>query len=100
MANLIWSDVAISDLESIYDYIARDSHQYARHQVERIHQSKERLLQFPESGRHIPEFPHLPHREVIIDNYRVIYRYIGDIETVLIVTVVHGRQMLSGSNLL
>ena len=100
MANLIWSDVAISDLESIYDYIARDSHQYARHQVERIHQSKERLLQFPESGRHIPEFPHLPHREVIIDNYRVIYRYIGDIETVLIVTVVHERQMLSGANLL
>jgi plasmid stabilization system protein ParE len=69
MAELIWGDAAVSDLESIYDYIARDSHQYARHQVERIHQSAERLLQFPESGRHIPEFPHLPHREVIIDNF-------------------------------
>ena len=32
MAELIWGEVAISDLESIFDYIARDSHQYARHQ--------------------------------------------------------------------
>ncbi len=95
MAKLIWGDAAISDLESIYDYIARDSHEYARHQAERIYQSAERLIQFPESGRHIPEFPHLPHREIIIDNYRVIYRYSGDTETVLIVTVVHGRRMLS-----
>jgi plasmid stabilization system protein ParE len=29
MAELIWGEVAISDLESTFDYIARDSHQYA-----------------------------------------------------------------------
>jgi plasmid stabilization system protein ParE len=95
MAELIWGDVAVSDLEGIYDYIARDSHQYARHQVERITQSTERLRQFPESGRHVPEFPHLPHREVLIDNYRVIYRYASERKTVLIITVVHGRRLLT-----
>ncbi len=99
MAELIWGDVALLDLESIYDFIARDSHQYARHQVERIQQTALRLRQFPESGRHVPEFPHLPYREIIIDNYRVIYRYRADSETVLIVTVVHGRRLLSEETL-
>ena len=60
MGELIWGDVAISDLESIHDYIARDSHQYAKHQVERIYHSTERLRRFPESGRRVPEFSHLP----------------------------------------
>jgi plasmid stabilization system protein ParE len=95
MAELIWGEGAVSDLEGIYDYIARDSHQYARHQVERIYQSTESLRQFPESGRHVPEFPHLPHREVLIDNYRVIYRYASERKTVLIITVVHGRRLLT-----
>jgi toxin ParE1/3/4 len=58
MAELIWGEVALADLEGIYDYIARDSHQYARHQLERIHQVAERLRHSPESGRPIPEFPH------------------------------------------
>ena len=99
MAKLIWGDVAVSDLEGIYDYIARDSHQYAKHQIERIYQSTERLRQFPESGRTVPEFPHLPHREVIVDNYRVIYRHATDSDRVLIVTVVHGRRLLAENNL-
>jgi toxin ParE1/3/4 len=99
MAELIWGVEAVSDLEYIYDFIARDSHHYAKHQVERIYQSTERLRQFPESGRHVPEFPHLPHREVIIDNYRVIYRYVPESNDVLIVTVVHGRRLLTESTL-
>jgi toxin ParE1/3/4 len=99
MAELIWGDVAVSDLEGIYDYIARDSHHYAKHQAERIYHSTERLRQFPESGRRVPEFPHLPHREVIVDNYRVVYRYAADIATVLILTVVHGRRLLTEDSL-
>lgn len=47
------------------------------------------------SGRHVPEFSHLPHREIIVDNYRVLYRYRAVSDTVLIVTVVHGRRLLS-----
>ncbi|MGA1795884.1 MAG: type II toxin-antitoxin system RelE/ParE family toxin [bacterium] len=99
MAELIWGGVAISDLECIYDYIARDSHHYARHQIERISHSVERLRQFPESGRRLPEFPYLPHREVLIDNYRVIYRYAADSDRVFIVTVAHGHRLLEKSSL-
>jgi len=52
------------------------------------------LRQFPESGRHLPEFPNLPHREVIIDSYRVIYRHDLNSDEVKVVAVVHGRRLL------
>ena len=54
MAELIWSEESLSDLEGIYDYIARDSPLYARYQIEGICKSTERLRQFPESGRRFP----------------------------------------------
>ena len=36
MARLIWSNKAIRDIESIYDFIAEDSPFYAKVQVERV----------------------------------------------------------------
>ena len=50
MAELIWSEDAISDMENIFDYIAQDSPLYARYQVEGIAASIERLSMFPESA--------------------------------------------------
>jgi len=50
-----------------------------------------RLEEFPESGRMIPEFPELPHREVIVRPYRFFYRTSGD--SVWIVAVWHGAQL-------
>ena len=94
MAELIWSEEAVSDIEGIYDYIARDSSLYAKYQVESICNSVERLCQFPESGRRLPEFPHLTHREVIVGNYRVIYRYDTNRNEVKVVSVVHGSRLL------
>lgn len=94
MAELIWSERAIADLEEIYDYIAADSSMYARFQTENITSAAERLPYFPESGRHLPEFPYLPHREVISGNYRVIYRYDAAADEIKIVTVVHGRRLI------
>ncbi len=94
MAELIWSERAILDMENIYDYIANDSPMYAQLNAKSIIKSVERLQMFPESGRHLPEFPHLPHREVIVGNYRVIYRYDSERAEVKIVTVVHGSRLL------
>lgn len=94
MAALIWSEKSLADIEDIYDYIAADSPFYARHQVEKIVASVERLAEFPESGRTLPEFIRLPYREVIVDPYRVIYRYDPTGNQVIIVAVVHGRRLL------
>ena len=85
----------MSDVEDIYDYIASDSHFYAKHEVEKIISAAEALREFPESGRSLPEFPDLPHRELIVSSYRIIYRYAPDKETVYIVTVSHCRRLLT-----
>lgn len=94
MAELIWSDRALSDIENIFDYIASDSRLYAQYTAQNIFKTAERLQTFPESGRHLPEFPNLPHRELILGNYRIIYRYDGEQNAVKVVTVVHGSRLL------
>jgi toxin ParE1/3/4 len=94
MAELIWSDRALSDLENIFDYIASDSRRYAQYTVQNIFKAPERLLMFPDSGRHLPEFPNLPHRELILGNYRIIYRHDAEQDIVKVVTVVHGSRLL------
>jgi len=50
-----------------------------------------RLVEFPESGRHIPEFPELPFREVIVPPYRFFYRIEG--KTIWVVAAWHGAQL-------
>lgn len=50
-----------------------------------------RLTRFPNSGRTLPEFPELPHREVIVSPYRFFYRVKG--KTVWIVAIWHGAQL-------
>lgn len=74
MARLSWSDKAIRDLESIYDFIAADS---PFTQKSKLKESSvtERLGVHPKSGRSIPELSHLPHQELICGSYRVVYRY-------------------------
>ena len=49
------------------------------------------LREFPESGHAVPEFPDLPHRELLVAPYRFFYRVVDD--TVWIVAVWHGRQL-------
>lgn len=72
-------------------YIRRDKPSAAIRFRQLAEKSLERLIKFPESGRHIPEFPELPYREVIVPPYRFFYRVEGDI--VWIVAVWHGAQL-------
>ena len=99
MAELIWSDHALAELEGVFDYIAVDSRLYAGYTIQNIFKAAEILSAFPESGRHLPEFPHLSHRELLIGNYRIIYRYEAEDNSVNIVTVVHGSRLLKESYL-
>lgn len=99
MAELIWSDHALAELEAIFDYIASDSRLYAQYTVQNILKTSEILQTFPESGRYLPEFPNLPHRELLLGNYRIIYRYAADQNSVYVVTVVHGSRLLKETHL-
>jgi plasmid stabilization system protein ParE len=94
MALVIWSEAALEHLREIHDWIAQDSRRNADAMLRRIAASTDRLADFPESGRQVPERPMGPHREVIVGSYRVIYRYSPDRDAVEVVAVVHARRRL------
>ena len=72
-------------------YIHRDRPSAAVRLRKRAEVILRRLAKFPESGRVIPEFPELPHREVLVPPFRFFYRVKG--KTVWIVAVWHSAQL-------
>lgn len=54
----------------------------------------DRLVDFPLSGRQVPELNDSALREIIADVYRIIYEIDGD--SIGILTVIHGGQDLLG----
>jgi len=91
--NLIWSKESEDDLDSIHDYIARQSPWNATRLVERIVLRAEAVAEKPMRGHPVHEFPESGCVEVHEGNYRIIYRIKGD--SLSIVTVIHMRQMLN-----
>ena len=90
MAGVIWAAAAISDIESIAEYIARDSADRAALLVSRLIEAADRAGVFPESGRVIPGIQDPACRERIHGSYRVMYRVAGT--QVWITGVVHGAR--------
>ena len=87
-----WSPEAAEDVESIAEYIARDSAFYARAVVTEILAVARTVREFPSIGRVVPEIGDERIRERFIYSYRMVYR----VETarILIVAVIHGKRLL------
>ncbi len=88
-----WTEPALLDLESIRDYIGRDSEYYATRLVGKIIEAVEALEKFPEMDRSVPEAEEENIRELLFYNYRIIYRV--EPERILILTVIHSARDLS-----
>jgi addiction module RelE/StbE family toxin len=89
-----WTLRALNDLNNIYEFIAKDSKRYAQIQVENIQNAVSNLARFPLLGRSVPEFPHLPYREILVGDYRILYRFKEEQGQVIVMSVVHGRRLL------
>lgn len=94
MTRIEWTEPAITDLENIHNYIARDSADYADALVERLILSVDQLESFPESGRRVPESTDPRVRELLVEGYRVMYRLKKGSAQIL--TVAHGARHLAG----
>jgi toxin ParE1/3/4 len=92
MVRVDWSQPALADLQEVHDYIARDSRAYARATVEKITGATARLAQWPKVGEVVHQFP--AYREIIVGNYRLIYREDVPNRRVLIIGVIHGSRDL------
>ncbi len=92
MARVIWTEPALSDFDTIADYIALDKPDAAIRYVQKVFNRTDRLAQFPKSGSIPPEIPHLPYRQIIVPPCRVFYRI--DRESVFIVHAMRSEQVL------
>lgn len=85
--------MAAEQVRDIASYIALDKLSVAEQWIDKIFDSVEQLIDFPESGRVVPELQINNVRELVQGNYRVIYKIL-DI-SISILTVKNYRQKLS-----
>ena len=71
MVEIIWTPFALEDLQSIYDYIAKDSPYYANRFIDKLVDRVDILIDHPEAGTIVPEFENELIRELIEGSYRI-----------------------------
>ncbi|RUL73136.1 type II toxin-antitoxin system RelE/ParE family toxin [Dyella choica] len=92
MAEIIWTDPALSELDEIADYIALDNPGAARKLVARVVRHVEQLADHPESGSRPQELKGWRYRQVIEPPCRIIYRVDG--ERVFVLYVLRSERRL------
>jgi len=96
MALLIWTERALEDIENIAEFISKDSEKYAKIQVQKFFKSAESLQSNCKIGRIVPELNRKEIRELILGNYRLIYRIVSD-EQIDIISVHHSYRLLKNN---
>ena len=92
MAEVIWAEPALQQLDAIAEYIALDNPVAANHLVQDVFDKTERLADFPQSGRVPPELPNSVYRKVVIPPCRLFYREDG--KQVLVLYVMREERQL------
>jgi toxin ParE1/3/4 len=92
MAEVVWTEPALADLDAIADYIAVDNRDAARALVQRVFNHVAQLRRFPTSGSLPPELSGPRYRQIIEPPCRVFYRV--DRQTVFILHVMRAERQL------
>lgn len=93
MVRVNWTTDAISDVDGIAEYIARDSHRNAAAMVVRFLAVDALLSEHPRMGKRVPELGLEAIRELIVGSYRVIYVLVSETR-IDILTVHHQKRLL------
>ncbi|MFQ8785958.1 MAG: type II toxin-antitoxin system RelE/ParE family toxin [Clostridia bacterium] len=89
---ILMSNEAHQDIDSIFEYILRDSIKYANETSENIYSCISNLENAPYLGRYVPELSTKHFRELIYKNYRIVYDFSEDSNTIYIHFVVHSKR--------
>jgi toxin ParE1/3/4 len=89
---LIWSPAARVDLHDIVVFIARDNPQRAMAFGYQLISETERLQDFPELGRIVPEYDNQHLREIPFRPFRIVYRLNHDRKICEIARVWHSAR--------
>lgn len=95
---IVWTHEALVQLTEIEDYISKDSPKRAAEFIDRlIEHAEEALSDKPRMGRTVPEIANPDIRELMFNNYRIVYRV--DEDHVEILTVFEGRRLFRTSEI-
>ncbi len=98
MAQIVWTEPALNDLDAIADYIALENPTAAAELVRRIFAHVEQLEAHPESGSKPPELGRSRYRQIVEPPCRVFYRFDG--EKVFVLYVMRTEQLLRHDRLI
>ena len=90
---VVWTETAVKDLDDIIDYISSDSTNNAIEQYEKIKKATIELIEFPKSGRIVPELYEqniIKYRELIVSPWRIMYKQ--DRNIVYVMAIIDGRR--------
>jgi plasmid stabilization system protein ParE len=88
---IIWTPLALQRADEMTSHIALDNPSAALVWLKTLFAKVERLLQFPESGRMVPESGRAEIREILHGNCRIIYRFRKG--KVVLLTLRHSRRL-------
>ena len=91
MTTIYWTERAQADLAAVRAFVEIGSPHYADVIVRRLLHSADRLQDFPQSGRAVPEYSDPMIREVILRPYRIVYRIVA-VQEIHVLTVHHGAR--------
>ncbi len=97
MAEVVWSEPALADLDAIADFIALDNPKAAADLVRKVFVHVEQLRDHPESGPRPAELKGWRYRQIVEPPCRVFYRYERD--TVYVVHVMRAERKLRPTKL-
>ncbi len=89
---VIWTEQAAERLRQIETFVARDDPEAAERLIDRLINRGDALTDHPDRGRRLPELPESGLRELLIGNYRIVYRRTP--KTVEVLTVFDGHRLL------
>jgi toxin ParE1/3/4 len=89
---VIWTNESLNRLIEIEDYISKDSPNRAIKFIDRIINRGESLAQFPNKGRIVLEFSIPEIREILEQNYRIVYRITKT--RIEILTIFEGHRLI------
>jgi plasmid stabilization system protein ParE len=92
MAQVIWAEPALNDLDAIADYIALDNPEAARRLVQKIFEHVDHLEVHPRLGSKPPELRGWRYRQIVEPPCRIFYR--EDSGCVLILHVMRSERLL------
>jgi len=100
MAEVVWSEPALADLDAIADYSALENPDAAARLVQDVFDHVDQLEAHPDSGSFPLELSGKRYRQIVEPPCRVLYRHDASEGRVLILHVMRSEQKLRRTRLL